>query len=260
MVQRFRKRNTAWLAVLTAITTVAIVSGAATPAALFALLGLLGVALAASFIEVKPRRLREAIPGSPLAMMRMSAQAREATERARRRSNFAPPGLALLDIGLISLVTSPDGSMIMRRGRQVSLDDKGVRPYITLNVDPESADRSAMIRFEIIDHTGQTQYVHEMKTFLRDGEMNILADTQLPLLDNDRLPGAGDWDLRVSVDSMTVGLLSFNTTPSIIARSRQFAPDLDDAPIRLQDDADDSSPMTLEDLMRAADKQQRQRR
>lgn len=225
------------------------------------LVSLLGVALAASFIEVRPSRLREAIPSSPLAMMRMSAQAREASERARRRSNFAPPGLALLDIGLISLVTSPDGSMIMRRGRQVSLDDKGVRPYITLNVDPQSADRSAMIRFEIIDHTGQTQYVHEMKTFLRDGEMNILADTQLPLLDNDRLPGAGDWDLRVSVDSMTVGMLSFHTTPSIIARSRQFAPDLgDDAPVRLQDDADDSSPMTLEDLMRAADKQQRQRR
>ncbi|MCA0456667.1 MAG: hypothetical protein LCI00_22025 [Chloroflexi bacterium] len=257
---RFRRRNTAWLAALTAITSVAIVAGAANPAAIILLVGLLGVALAASFIEVQPRRLREAIPSSPLAMMRMSAQAREASERARRRSSFAPPGINLLDIGLISLVTSSDGSMTMRRGRQISLDDKGVRPYITLNIDPQSADRNATIRFEIIDHTGQTQYVHEMKTFLRDGEMNILADTQLPLLDNDRLPGAGDWDLRVSVDNMTVGLLGFNTTPSLIARSRQFASDHgDDAPTRLQDDTADDSPMTLEDLMRAADKQ-RQRR
>jgi hypothetical protein len=255
---RFRRRNTAWLAALTALIVVAGVSGAATPAALFALIALLGVALAASFVEVRPNRLREAIPGSPLAMMRMSAQAREASERARRRNSFAPPGLALLDVGLIALVTSPDGSMIMRRGRQVSLDDKGVRPYITLNVEPESADRNATVRFEILDHTGQTQYVHEMKTFLRDGEMNILADTQLPLLDNDRLPGAGDWDLRVSVDGMTMGLLSFTTTPSIIARTRQYAPPIaNDAPIRLQDEADDSTPMTLEDLMRSADKQQR---
>ncbi len=258
---RFRRRNTAWLAALTALIVVAGVSGAATPAALIALIALLGVALAASFIEVQPRRLREAMPSSPLAMMRMSAQAREASERARRRNSFTAPGITLLDVGLIALVTSPDGSMIMRRGRQVSLDDKGVRPYITLNIDPESSDRSAMIRFEILDHTGQTQYVHEMKTFLRDGEMNILADTQLPLFGNDRLPGAGDWDLRVSVDGLTVGLLSFTTTPSIAGRSRQFASAVeDDAPIHLQDDADDSSPMTLEDLMRAADKQQRQRR
>ncbi len=258
---RFRRRNTAWLAALTALIVVAGVSGAATPAALFALIALLGVALAASFVEVRPNRLREAIPSSPLAMMRMSAQAREASERARRRSSYAPPGLTLLDVGLIALVTSQDGSMIMRRGRQVSLDDKGVRPYITLNIDPQSADRNATVRFEILDHNGQTQYVHEMKTFLRDGEMNILADTQLPLLDNDRLPGAGDWDLRVSVDGLTMGLLSFTTTPSIIARSRQYAPPVaDNAPIRLQDEADDSTPMTLEDLMRSAEKQQRQRR
>ena len=213
---RFRKRNTAWLAALTAIIVVALVSGAATPAAMLALIALLGAALAASFIEVRPNRLREAMPTSPLSMMRMSAQAREASERARRRTNnYTAPGLTLLDIGLIALVTSPDGSMTMRRGRQVSLDDKGVRPYITLNIDPQWSDRNATIRFEILDHTGQTQYVHEMKTFLRDGEMNILADTQLPLLDNDRLPGAGDWDLRVSVDGQTMGMLSFTTTPSI---------------------------------------------
>ncbi len=255
---RFRKRNTAWLAALTALIVVALVSGFATPAAMLALIALLGVALAASFVELRPNRLREAIPSSPLSMMRMSAQAREASERARRRGSFTPPGLALLDIGLIALVTSPDGSMIMRRGRQVSLDDKGVRPYITLNIDPQSSDRNATIRFEILDHNGQTQYVHEMKTFLRDGEMNILADTQLPLFDNERLPGAGDWDLRVSVDGLTMGLLSFTTTPSVIARTRQYAPPVaTDAPIRLQDEADDSTPMTLEDLMRSADKQQR---
>ncbi|MBI1279149.1 MAG: hypothetical protein GC179_13565 [Anaerolineaceae bacterium] len=257
---RFRRRNTAWLAALTALIVVAGVSGAATPAALFALIALLGVALAASFVELRPNRLREAMPTSPLAMMRMSAQAREASERARRRNSITPSGLTLLDVGLIALVTSPDGSMVMRRGRQVSLDDKGVRPYITLNVDPQSADRNATVRFEILDHNGQTQYVHEMKTFLRDGEMNILADTQLPLLDNDRLPGAGDWDLRISVDGLTMGLLSFTVTPSIIARSRQYAPPVADAPIRLQDEADDSTPMTLEDLMRSAEKQQRQRR
>src|SRR6185436_13537368 len=111
---RFRRRNTAWLAALTALIVVAGVSGAATPAAMLALITLLGAALIASFVEVRPNRLREAIPTSPLSMMRMSAQAREASERARRRSSYTPPGLTLLDIGLITLVTSSDGSMIMR--------------------------------------------------------------------------------------------------------------------------------------------------
>lgn len=237
---------------------VAGLAGVATMPVFVALVALYAVALAASLIELQPRRLREAIPASPLTRMRMSAQAREASERARRRSSYAPSGLTLLDVGLISLVTSSDGSMIMRRGRQISLDDSGVRPYITLNIEPNDADRNALIRFEIIDHNGQVQYVHEMKTFLRDGEMNILADTQLPLYGNERLPGAGDWDLRVSVDGATLGLLSFGTTPSIAGRSRQVARQADTAAIRLEDEADDSSPVSLEDLLRASQKERGQ--
>lgn len=248
---RFRRQNTIWLAVLGVLVLVAGVAGVATPSVFAALVALYGVALAASLIELQPRLLREAMPTSPLTRMRMSPQAREASERARRRSSFAPSGLTLLDVGLISLVTSSDGSMTMRRGRQVSLDDSGVRPYITLNVEPNDADRNALVRFEIIDHNGQTQYIHEMKTFLRDGEMNILADTQLPLMGNDRLPGAGDWDLRVSVDGATLGLLSFSTTPSIAGRTRQVAQRADAAAIRLEDDTDDASPVSLEDLLRA---------
>ena len=84
---RFRRQNSVWLALLGLLVLIAGVAGVATSTVFVALLALYGVALAASLIEFQPRRLRESIPASPLTRMRMSAQAREASERARRRSN-----------------------------------------------------------------------------------------------------------------------------------------------------------------------------
>jgi hypothetical protein len=249
---RFRPQNTLWLAALAALTASAAVLTGPT-AAVAALIALLLVAMAASLIEFQPRQLRNSIPVSPLAARRMSPQAREAAERARRRSTFTAPGLTLLDVGLISLQSSFDG-MVMRRSRSISLDDKGVRPYITIHVMPDQAERNAIIRFEIVDHNGDTQYIHEMKTYLRDGEMNILADHQLPLSGNERLAGAGDWDLRVSVDGSLMGMFSFTATPSIAARSRQFEQEAERARYRLEDDAGDSSPVSLDELLRTDQK------
>jgi hypothetical protein len=150
--------------------------------------------------------------------------------------------------------------MVMRRGRSVSLDDRGVRPYVSLNIDAQAADRNAIVRYEILDQNGTVQYVHELKTFLRDGEMNILADTQLPLTGNDRLTGAGEWDLRVSVDGMTAALLSFTATPSIANRTRLYAQREEQATTRLQDEMDDSSPVSLQDLLRSSGDERRSQR
>lgn len=246
---RIRRRNTAWLAVLAVLIGIVIVSGTAPASVSVALLGLFALAAAASMVEIRTQRLLNNVPQSPLTLMRMSATAREAVERARRRTNYSPAGLTLLDVGLISLQSSSEG-MVMRRSRSISLDDDGVRPYITLHVQPDSADRNAVIRYEIIDHNGQVQYVHEMKTYLRDGEMNILADHHLPLTGNDRLTGAGDWDLRVSIDGTLLGLLAFNVTPSLNAR-RQFIRDADNAAIRLEDTEHEDAPVSLEDLLRS---------
>jgi hypothetical protein len=246
---RIRRRNTAWLAVLGALVGIVVLSGTAPAQVSVALVGLFLVAMAASLIEIRPQQLLNNVPQSPLALMRMSATAREAVERARRRTNYSPAGLTLLDVGLISLQSSSEG-MVMRRSRSISLDDDGVRPYITLHVQADNAERNAVIRFEILDQNGQVQYVHEMKTYLRDGEMNILADHHLPLAGNERLTGAGDWDLRVSIDGTLVGLLSFNAMPSLNAR-RRFIHDADSAAIRLEDTEHDDAPVSLEDLLRS---------
>ncbi len=244
---RFRRRNLPWVAVLALLVAVVAVSGAASAEVLAVVAGLAGLGAAASLIELQPARLRETMPPSPLARMRMSADAREAVDRARRRGSQIYSSLALMDIGVISSHTTAEG-IVMRKSRSVSGDDDGVRPFVTLHVRPDDADRNALVRFEIIDHNGQRQYIHEMKVFLRDGEMNILADHHLPLADNPQLTATGgEWDLRVSIDGMLAGALSFNVSPSLRARERQLAqaarrvgtpgnqPAAEDAPIRLED-------------------------
>ena len=61
-----------------------------------------------------------------------------------------------------------------------------------------------------------------MRTYLRDGEMNILADHQLPLVESERALQAGDWDLRVYVDGSLLGAHMFTLAPSLSDRFRRF--------------------------------------
>jgi hypothetical protein len=244
---RIRKRNIAWLSVLAALIGAAFLSGTASVQVMSALVALFAVAFVASMIELRPTALRASMPTSPLTRMRMSTDAREAAERARRRVGATYSGLTLLDIGLISSQASPDG-MVMRKSRSVSGDDDGVRPFVTLHVPPAEADRSALIRFEIMDQNGQTCYVHETRTYLRDGEMNILADHHLPLINNAHIGrSGGEWDLRVAVDSVWVGMLAFTVSPSVNQRERDLA--------RLADEPPAEAPLSFEELLRGQNNQ-----
>jgi hypothetical protein len=246
---RIRKRNIAWLSVLAGLIGVAFLSGTVSAEAMTILVGMFAVAFVASMLEFQPARWRESIAVSPLTRMRMSNDAREAAERARRRlGGYTATSLTLLDIGLISSQASPEG-MVMRKSRSVSGDDDGVRPFISLHVPPSEADRSALVRFEIIDQNGARRYVHEMRTYLRDGEMNILADHHLPLLTNDDLGrSGGEWDLRVSVDSTWLGMLSFSVSPSVFQRERELEERLVDRPSSAE------TPLSFEDLMRGQER------
>ena len=253
---RIRRRNLAWLSVLASLILLVFLSGAATAQVLAVLVGVFIIAVLASVVEIEPKALMPTARSSPLKRMRMSAEAREAADRAQRRGEYYQSDMTLMDVGLISSHSSPEG-MVMRKSRTISGDDDGVRPFITLHVEPEDADRNATIRFEIIDHHGQRQYIHEMKTYLRDGEMNILADHHLPLLTNQQIGQGGDWDLRVSVDSALVGILSFAVTPSLIQRDHQMA-----QRSRLEEDFDiqeDDAPLSLEELIRNQQSSRRNR-
>jgi hypothetical protein len=253
---RLKRRNFAWLTALGAAVAVAVLAGT-TPIVSATLIGLYLVAAAATVIDFKPERLLDRSRSS-LTMMRMSSEAREAVERAQKRGSYNDNGPTLLDIGLITAQSNRDG-MVMRRTRSVSLDDDGVRPFITLHVQPQQADQTARIRFEIIDGNGATQYVHEMRTYLRDGEMNILADHQLPLAENAALQ-SGDWDLRVSMDGKLIGAHMFTLAPSLNDRFRRVASGQQTTPSttasqnsgRLsQQDNPSDEPLSLEELLRS---------
>jgi hypothetical protein len=271
---RFKRRNVAWLTALGAILAAVIIGGGAAvaPQVIAALMGLYALAVVASFIEVRPTEIVNTVQRTPLTLMRMSPQAREAVERARRRGGYMDSDLTLLDVGLITAQSGDEG-LVMRRTRTVSKDDDGVRPFITLHVQPGEADRNVMVRFEIIDQHGEQQYVHEMKTYLRDGEMNLLADTQLPLADNVRLGGSGDCDLRIHIDGQLIGMHSFTLVPSTEERYQRLRGESEDSEEaaaarreymrrrRLEEEAQEEDiPMSLEELLKNQQQQQTRRR
>lgn len=252
---RLKRRNVTWLAMIGAIISVVIISGAATPPVALALMALFAAALLFSVVDVQPRQLVESVQRSTM-MRNISPQAREATERARRRGGMTLRNLLLMDVGMITTQTGGDG-VVMRRTRSVSKDEDGARPFITLNVPPSEAERQATVRFEIKDHTGKTQFLHEQRVYLRDGEMPILCDHQLPLAGNSDLTGAGDWDLQVYVDGGLAAVHGFHVTPSIEDRFGKRLAQADRAAERLQDrpaarrlPTDEDLPLSLEDLLR----------
>ncbi len=253
---RFKQRNLIWLGVMGALTGIAVFSPNVPPAMDMILMGSFGAAAIVSLVDVNPRdllrRLDERTPIPLTSNRRMSPDAREAADRAASRGGALDPDLELLDIGLIALQSSRAG-MSMQRSRSVSLDDDGLRPYITLKVDPVEADRHARVRFEVIDGAGNTVYIHEMKTYLRDGELNILPDHQMALDPEDDSIVTGDCDLRVYIDGELSGVLGFTLAPSVQNRFRRPATgreartrNLADSPPPDEDDA----PMSLEDLLR----------
>jgi hypothetical protein len=222
---RIRRKNTAWLTVMGLVIAFALLAGVVTPPIQLTLLAVFLLATIASMVSVGTERqsILSTLRRTPIRQ-RMSPQAREAVERARNLGGYLSSGLTMLDMGVIASQSSYEG-MAMRRTRAVSKDDDGVRPFITLSIDPEDADRNAVVRFEILDQYGEQVYVHEMKAFLRDGELSIMADHHLPLAGNSSITGTGDWDLRVFIDGNLAAVHNFTMSPSINERSRRLAGD-----------------------------------
>ncbi len=268
---RVQRQNTVWMSVIGGLTAVALIANPATaPVLLPMVLGAAG----AAFIRFDDRRNPLSGRLNPsnavnTALTGASAQAQEAARRANARGFGPNPGISLLDIGLIALEREAQGGTL-RRAQSVSKDDDGVRPYLVLNVDPSEADRNARLRFEMIDQNGEEVYVYEMNLFLRDGELNILPDHQLPLLNNPQIAGAGQWDLRVYLDRQLMAVHTFSLTPSSAERAERLSGRAASRPRRYvmpQSEASDSSeaqaqderpPQTLEELLRSQKNQRRQ--
>ena len=250
---RLRKRNTAWLAVLAMVTAVGLIAAGSLPVLQFALLAIFTLATLASVVEIGREResLMDALRRAPIRN-RISAQAKEAMERAKARGGYVSDNLMMLDLGLIAVQSSPEG-MAMRRTRSISKDDDGVRPFVTLNVEAHEAERNATVRFEIYNQNGEQKFVHEMRTYLREGEMSIMTDHHLALAGNRDVQGAGDWDLRVYLDGNLVGMHNFMLAPSMNERQRRLAAeeDIDMGFYEVVDEVEQEVTPRLQDLLQA---------
>lgn len=245
---RVKRRNTVWLGVIGVLAAVALFSTTVPPAVQATVLAILAFSVLFSVFEFAPQQSRLS-KNLRRVQSRVSSQAKEARERAQRRGAYVDDSVLMLDVGLITMRSGDEG-MVMRRTRSMSTDDDGVRPFITLHVDPDSADRHALVRFEILDNNGQNQYIHEMKTYLHDGEMNILADHHLPLADNPRINNMGDWDLRVYIDGTLTAMHSFTMAPSLDDRARRLDSRRAVKPNAADPKAEDV-PLSLEELLRS---------
>jgi hypothetical protein len=256
-MMNLNRRNMIWLGALSVLMALVMISGNVAVEVQAAFAGLFLLAAALTFFDFNitdsGKLVQSLQQRSPLNRFRMSPEAREAIARASTRPGYYTSNLQLADLGVIALQNGTDG-MVMRRTRTISKDDDGVRPFVTLNVPAAEAERHATIVFELIDQNGEEQYVYEMRMFLREGEMNILADTQLPLAGNDHIAGMGDWDLRVSVDGILLGVHSLGLTASQETRIRRLQRRSQHYVTRtegeLPDTAADNGPMSLEELLR----------
>lgn len=253
----FNRRNTIWLGILATMLAVVLLIGDVSVAVQAVLLALFLFALGATVVNPKlPANLYQTVQARTqdrVRRSRMSPQALEAYARAEARGTYRSNNVQLVDIGMITTQSGDDG-IVMRRTRSISKDDDGVRPFLTVQVPTQEAERNALLRFEIVDHNGNEQHVHEMTVYLRNGEMNLLSDHHLPLMDNPYIEGMGDWDLRVYLDNGLMGIHNFALTPSFEDRrarlNRRKSTGQAQQSAMQPEKKVNKNPMSLEDLLR----------
>ena len=262
-----KQRNTAWLITLGLLIGFALLAAPISGALQFVLISTFVVALIASVFKIGPSRksLTDVI-GQALIERNITSQAREATERAASTAGYFRQGVTLLDIGLIATQTGIEG-VAMRRTRNISKDDDGVRPFATIHVKDEEAERQAVVRFEIYDHTGKQQYVHEMKTYLHKGENDLMDDRHLPLNGNENIRGSGQWDLHIYIDGNLIAIEGFMLSPSVRDRqqrnTQEYKGQLAEKPLRnnlrdmeIIDEVAQPKQAKLSDLLKSESSQQ----
>jgi hypothetical protein len=250
-MMRIKRRNLVWLGVLGTLTGIAVLAQGITTASVI-LMGAMAVAGVVSLFDLEPQALIKTVQDKTARGGKVSPDAREAVERAQARGSINISGLQVLDVGLIALRDSYEG-MVMQRTRNLSLDDEGARPYITLQIPAMEADRHASIRFEIDDAHGKKIYVQEQQMYLRDGRLDILADTMMTLSRSDLGIAHGEGDLRVYVDGELMGVLGATIAPSTRDRwAGRRQERQDNARSRLSDRPreEEEAPVSLEDLLR----------
>jgi hypothetical protein len=160
----------------------------------------------------------------PMRRVRLTEAAKKATMNASRRPDFDRSHYRLKDIGLV-VEASQRGGLQLRQARWISMDDRAIRPYITLQAPYQGHPCQTLVRFAISDGSGQPQLIYEMDHWMRPGENLIIPNYRLPLKDNSLLQVNGIWDLQVWVNGGLLGIHDFSVSPSSSLRRQQFGLD-----------------------------------
>lgn len=256
MFQHSYRGTLVWLFIVGAALAVTLAAGAVSTgigAALLVVYMLLALAVVRG---VPVGAVMDALQDRGAPDVTPSEVAREAAARARSMPDFDAL-IRLLDVGLIVDEQRPDG-LSLRRGRFVSLDDDGVRPFMIINVPEGLGERLARVRFEIRDDAGNVHYAYEEEEYLAAGENALLPDYRLPIRKRAQEISPGGWTLRVMVDNGMLGIHNFNMSPSLSARRQMMSPDgeMHERVWRTHDE-DESLPLSLEELLRQQSRMQR---
>jgi hypothetical protein len=243
------------LGVAVAVLVVGALAGTVqTPLAVAAgVLYIIGAALALG--AFRPNQLRQSLQETTSAMTvtsKTTQAGRKAAQRARNRGEFSIE-TNLLDVGLMINERRRNGQLDRRLAESVSQDDAAVQPFVRVHLNPGTAERLALIDFEIYDQSGKVQFSHQQRHYVRDGENLIACEQQLPLRGNEALGRAGTWDLRVKVDGTLVAMHGFSVSPALDNADRQpvgrrlaEAERVDE----FESPSEEDAPISLEDLLR----------
>jgi hypothetical protein len=257
MFQQSRRGTLIWLLIVGAALVLSLSAGNVP-------LALGGVLLAAYMMLVlavtRGMELAPLLEMLPLPGSREPAStevAREAMARAMRHPQHDTL-IQLLDVGLVVDEQRPDGTAL-RRGRFISLDDDGIRPFAIVHVPPGLSGRMGLVRFEVRDESGQLQYVYETEKWLQAGENALLPDYRLPIRKKAKTLEPGSWTAQVSIDGGVLGIHTFNLAPSLKARRRMMSSDGEMRErVWRTEEGDESLPLSLEELLRQQSRAQRE--
>ncbi len=257
MLQQSHRGTLVWLLIVGAALGLTLAAGeVAAPLAAVLLVVYLAVALAVTR-SVELGSLLGSLPARVVRQPQPTEVAREATARARSYPNHEAL-IQLLDTGLIVDEHRPDG-LALRRGRFISMDDDGLRPFAIVNVPEALGERLGRFRFEIHDESGQMQYVYEAEKWLNAGENAVLPDYRLPIRSNKTGIAPGAWTVHVLLDSGLLGIHNFSLSPSLSDRLRGASSDGEIRERVWRTEEDDASlPLSLEELLRQQSRQRRQ--
>jgi hypothetical protein len=123
-----------------------------------------------------------------------------------------------IDIGVMAF--SADQDPTIYRTKPVLDDVDYIQPFVQLRL-PTRAD--GRIRFEFVDSDGQVLFIHEEYHHLQRGRNLVTPSARLPIHDAHNMNG--DWQLRVSADSVLLAVHHFgwqeSTTKAIRRHLRE---------------------------------------